>query len=109
MIQSLMENESLVSVSDNLNGEEVALIRERFEDALKGPARDAVSRARTAAAICLNCRGTSSSDRPSAGKTTVLRNSGLEFPLAQQPGCRSGGRASAARATTTGGSPIRRC
>jgi len=41
---------------------------------------------------------------PGAGKTTAIRNSGLNFPLQ-----RAGSRVWAARAIATGGSPSRRC
>lgn len=84
MIKSLLDNEALASVADTRSPEERDVIRERFEAAMK-----ALEESRS--------DGAQSGDLtelpwyviigPSgAGKTTILRNSGLEFPLAQRLG-----------------------
>ena len=55
--------------------------QDRLREALK-PLKRGKHRRQFAGGICISCRGTCSSARPGAGKTTALVNCGLKFPLA---------------------------
>jgi type VI secretion system protein ImpL len=85
MIKSLMDSEGLISTSDDRSQEEVELIRERFEDALK-VLREVVFAGKSAPGYLFELPWYIIIGPPGAGKTTILRNSGLEFPLAERLG-----------------------
>ncbi|MGY8683197.1 type VI secretion system membrane subunit TssM [Bradyrhizobium sp. UFLA05-153] len=85
IIKSLMESEGLIGPADNSSQEEVELIRRRFEDALK-VLRDAVFAGKRGPSYLFELPWYIIIGPPGAGKTTILRNSGLEFPLSRQLG-----------------------
>ncbi|WP_024508466.1 type VI secretion system membrane subunit TssM [Bradyrhizobium sp. ARR65] len=85
VIKSLMESEGLVTTSKNRGQEEVDLIRGRFEDALK-VLRDTVFAGKRGPSYLFELPWYIIIGSSGAGKTTILRNSGLEFPLAERLG-----------------------
>ncbi|WP_377828187.1 type VI secretion system membrane subunit TssM [Bradyrhizobium lupini] len=85
VIKSLMESEGLVTTSKNRSQEEVELIRTRFEDALK-LLRDKVFAGKSGPNYLFELPWYVIIGPSGAGKTTILRNSGLEFPLAERLG-----------------------
>mgnify|MGYP000250608302 CR=1 FL=1 len=82
LINSMLANDELVSMGSDLSADEVELIRERFEGALKtlrdNPLHGAHSRNYLFELPWYIIIGP-----PGTGKTTILRNSGLDFPLAE--------------------------
>ncbi|MDH2399158.1 type VI secretion system membrane subunit TssM [Bradyrhizobium sp. SSUT18] len=85
VIKSLMESEGLVTTSKNRSQEEVELIRARFEDALK-VLRDKVFAGKIGPSSLFELPWYVVIGPSGAGKTTILRNSGLQFPLAERLG-----------------------
>lgn len=85
VIKSLMESEAAIATSNDRSREEVELIRRRFDDALK-VLRDTVFAAKRGPSYLFELPWYVVIGPPGAGKTTVLRNSGLEFPLAERLG-----------------------
>ncbi len=85
VIKSLMESEGLVTTSKNRGQEEVDLIRRRFEDALK-VLRSPVFAGKRGPSYLFELPWYIIIGPSRAGKTTILRNSGLEFPLAERLG-----------------------
>nr|WP_274612862.1 type VI secretion system membrane subunit TssM [Bradyrhizobium brasilense] len=85
VIKSLMEAEGLVTTSKNRGQEEVDLIRRRFEDALK-VLRDTVFAGKGGPSYLFELPWYIIIGPSGAGKTTILRNSGLEFPLTERLG-----------------------
>ncbi|WOH63795.1 type VI secretion system membrane subunit TssM [Bradyrhizobium sp. BWA-3-5] len=85
VIKSLMESEGFVTASNDRRREEVELIRRRFEDALK-VLRDTVFAGKRRPSYLFELPWYIIIGPPGAGKTTILRNSGLEFPLAERLG-----------------------
>jgi type VI secretion system protein ImpL len=91
LINSLLESEALGAIADNRGADELEVIRERFEAAMRA-LRDA--------SVGRGAAGDSQSylaelpwymiiGPPGAGKTTILKNSGLQFPLAERLGAES--------------------
>ncbi|WP_445222763.1 type VI secretion system membrane subunit TssM (plasmid) [Bradyrhizobium sp. Pa8] len=85
IIKSLMENEGLIAPADNSSQEELELIRRRFEDALK-VLRKTVFAGKRGPSYLFELPWYIIIGPPGAGKTTILRNCGLEFPLSRQLG-----------------------
>ncbi|WP_271553493.1 type VI secretion system membrane subunit TssM [Bradyrhizobium sp. CCBAU 45394] len=85
VIKSLMTSEGLVMASKNRGEEEIDLIRGRFEDALK-VLRDTAFGGKRGPSYLFELPWYIIIGPSGAGKTTILRNSGLEFPLAERLG-----------------------
>lgn len=85
VIKSLMESEALGMASKNSGQDEVELIRRRFEDALK-VLRNTVFAGKRGPSYLFELPWYIIIGPSGAGKTTILRNSGLEFPLAERLG-----------------------
>lgn len=85
VIKSLMESEAAIASSSDRSREEIELIRRRFDDALK-VLRDTVLVGKRGPSYLFELPWYVVIGPPGAGKTTVLRNSGLEFPLAERLG-----------------------
>ncbi|MGV7215422.1 type VI secretion system membrane subunit TssM [Bradyrhizobium sp. UFLA05-112] len=85
IIKSIMESEGLIGPAGNSSQEEVELIRRRFEDALK-VLRDTVFAGKRGPSYLFELPWYIIIGPPGAGKTTILRSSGLEFPLSRQLG-----------------------
>ncbi|MGL3210441.1 type VI secretion system membrane subunit TssM [Bradyrhizobium sp. BR 1433] len=84
-IKSLMESEGLVSSCSDYSREAVELIRSRFEDTFK-VLRDTVFARKRGASYLFELPWYIVIGPPGAGKTTMLRNSGLELSLAERLG-----------------------
>ncbi|WP_027584482.1 type VI secretion system membrane subunit TssM [Bradyrhizobium sp. Ai1a-2] len=84
IIKSLMESEGVIGHADN-SREEVELIRKRFEDALK-VLRDTVFAGKRGPSYLFELPWYIIIGPPGAGKSAILRNSGLEFSLSRQLG-----------------------
>ena len=85
MISRLMDSGELMSLTETQSDEEVGLLRDRFENAmriLKTRQIDTPS----GNGFLLDLPWYVIIGPPGSGKTTVLRNSGLNFPLADQVG-----------------------
>lgn len=85
MIKSLLDTEGLASMADSGGVEEVAIIRERFEEAL-ATLKDTIFEGRKGNGYLFELPWYVIIGPPGAGKTTILKNSGLDFPLARQIG-----------------------
>lgn len=81
MIKSLLDTEGLASMADSGGVEEVAIIRERFEGAL-GALRETIFAGKKGNGYLFELPWYVIIGPPGAGKTTILKNSGLDFPLA---------------------------
>ena len=85
MIASLLESEALGSLADNRGSDEAELIRERYEAAMRA-LRDTAESGERAIAYLSELPWYVIIGPPGAGKTTILKNAGLEFPLAKTLG-----------------------
>lgn len=85
MISKLMESDGLASLTDTQSEEEVAILRERFEDALK-LLKETRFESAHGNGFLLDLPWYIIIGPPGSGKTTLLRNSGLNFPLADRVG-----------------------
>lgn len=83
LINSMLANDELVSMGTEMSADEVELIRERFEAALQ-KLRDNPLDGRKRRNFLFELPWYIIIGPPGTGKTTILRNSGLEFPLAEQ-------------------------
>lgn len=83
LINSMLANDELVSMGNDLSSEEVELIRERFEAALK-TLRDNPIDGRKKRNYLFELPWYIIIGPPGTGKTTILRNSSLDFPLAAE-------------------------
>ncbi len=85
MIASLAESRTLTTLTDSRNDEEAEIIRQRFEHALEVLQARTVS-GRSGGRYLYDLPWYVLIGPPGSGKTTVLSNSGLEFPLANELG-----------------------
>ncbi|MBO3761678.1 type VI secretion system membrane subunit TssM [Ciceribacter sp. L1K22] len=83
LINSMLANDELVSMGGNLSSDEVELIRERFEKTLT-TLRDRPLDGRRKREYMFDLPWYIIIGPPGTGKTTILQNSGLEFPLAEE-------------------------
>lgn len=82
LINSMLANDELVSMGGDMSADEVELIRERFESALK-TLRDNPVEGSGSKNYLFELPWYIIIGPPGTGKTTILRNSGLDFPLAE--------------------------
>ncbi|MGY3622022.1 type VI secretion system membrane subunit TssM [Bradyrhizobium sp. USDA 10063] len=85
VIKSLMEGEGLIAPINDRRHEELELIRRRFEDALT-VLRDTVFAGKRGPSYLFELPWYIIIGPPGAGKTTILRNCGLQFPLSERLG-----------------------
>ncbi|TWI79552.1 type VI secretion system protein ImpL [Roseibium hamelinense] len=83
LINSMLANDELVSLGPDKSADEVELIRERFEAALK-KLRDNPLDGKKNRNFLFELPWYILIGPPGTGKTTILRNSGLEFPLSDE-------------------------
>jgi len=82
LINSMLANDELVSMGGDMSADEVELIRERFESALT-TLRDNPVEGSGSKNYLFELPWYIIIGPPGTGKTTILRNSGLDFPLAE--------------------------
>ncbi|MBO9418558.1 type VI secretion system membrane subunit TssM [Labrenzia sp. R4_2] len=82
LINSMLANDELVSMGTDMSADEVELIRERFEAALQ-KLRDNPLDGKRRRNFLFELPWYIIIGPPGTGKTTILRNSGLEYPLAE--------------------------
>ncbi|EDP65180.1 hypothetical protein BAL199_01499 [alpha proteobacterium BAL199] len=81
MIENLTSSHSLTAMTDGTADDDLEVLRQRFEDAMSALKESSVSGRHLYDLPWYLIIGP-----PGAGKTTILRNSGLEFPLAERLG-----------------------
>jgi len=81
MIESLTNSQSLAAMAEGAEDEEIEVLRQRFEDAMAALKETSVSGRHMYDLPWYLIIGP-----PGSGKTTILRNSGLQFPLAERLG-----------------------
>ena len=86
LIGKLMDSDGLVPLTETKSAEEVEILRERFVDALKILRETRITTARGGSGFLLDLPWYVIIGPPGSGKTTILRNSGLDFPLADRLG-----------------------
>ncbi len=85
MIRNLLDTSSLAALADNQASDEVEIIRERFEQSLK-ILREASLGKGSKRGYLFELPWYIIIGPAGAGKTTILKNSGLNFPLAERLG-----------------------
>jgi type VI secretion system protein ImpL len=85
MIASLLESDTLSAITDNRSSEETDLIRERFDAAMRA-LQETVESGAGKQGYLAELPWYIIIGPPGAGKTTILKNAGLEFPLAEKLG-----------------------
>jgi type VI secretion system protein ImpL len=85
MIESLVQSQSLATLADSRAEDELDLIRQRFEQALR-LLRDRTISGRGGDHYLYDLPWYVVIGPPGSGKTTILQNSGLDFPLAEELG-----------------------
>lgn len=83
LINSMLQNDELVSMSGSMSSDEIEMIRQRFESALT-TLRDRPLDGRRKREYLFDLPWYIIIGPPGTGKTTILKNSGLDFPLADQ-------------------------
>ncbi|MHB8884998.1 MAG: type VI secretion system membrane subunit TssM [Methylovirgula sp.] len=85
MIRNLLDTASLAALADNQASDEIEIIRERFEQSLK-ILREASIGKQAGRGYLFELPWYIIIGPAGAGKTTILKNSGLNFPLAERLG-----------------------
>ncbi len=85
MIASLLESDALNAITDNRSSDEVDLIHERFDAAMRA-LQETIDSGGGKQAHLTELPWYIIIGPPGAGKTTILKNAGLEFPLADKLG-----------------------
>jgi type VI secretion system protein ImpL len=85
MIASLLESDALSAITDNRSSDEVDLIHERFDAAMRA-LQETIASGDGKQARLTELPWYIIIGPPGAGKTTILKNAGLEFPLAEKLG-----------------------
>ncbi|EDP62016.1 hypothetical protein BAL199_09480 [alpha proteobacterium BAL199] len=81
MIENLTSSQSLTAMTDGTADDDLEVLRQRFEDAMAALKESSVTGRHLYDLPWYLIIGP-----PGAGKTTILRNSGLQFPLAERLG-----------------------
>ncbi|MCP4564484.1 MAG: type VI secretion system membrane subunit TssM [Bosea sp.] len=85
MIKSLLDTGGLAAMADSGGTDEIEIIRERFEGALT-TLKETIFAGRKGDAYLFELPWYVIIGPPGSGKTTILKNSGLDFPLARTLG-----------------------
>lgn len=85
MIRSLLDSGTMATAGETGDAEELAILRQRFEEAL-ATLKDTLFAGRKGDAYLFELPWYVILGAPHTGKTTILRNSGLDFPLGRSHG-----------------------